>query len=260
MWVLDGGKDSLFAYDLESGELLGEYALDPANDDPHGIWSDGDVMHVADESDGKVYTYNMPDAINARLVSLSLSGVEIGEFDSAVDEYVGIPDDGVAETTVVAEAVQDGATVSIVPSDADGDIGNGHQVSVESDAAIMVTVASADGSRTRVYRVAVDVPVEVLQLTPIWNSLEWPGVDGVAVGGVLEDGGIADKIAVIYHWDEATGSWLGHFPGLEDVPGLNTLTTFAHGQTDWMAVTEPVTWTVPAGAPSSSIATGEDGT
>ena len=34
---------------------------------PRGIWSDGDVMYVAVESDGKVYTYNMPDAIDARL-------------------------------------------------------------------------------------------------------------------------------------------------------------------------------------------------
>ena len=137
--MLDGGKDSLFAYDLGSGELLGEYALDSANSDPQGlwsdrttiwvsdpgssprrlfayrlpvpgedtdaddagglervrdeefgasrelskasnnsprgIWSDGDVMYVADESDDKVYSYNMPDAIDARLASLSLSGV-----------------------------------------------------------------------------------------------------------------------------------------------------------------------------------------
>ena len=147
MWVLDGGKDSLFAYDLASGELLGEYPLDSANSDPHGIWSDrvsiwvsdhgakrlfayrlparpeapatedaepqalervrdeefggsnelpkasnnsprgiwsdGDVMYVADESDDRVYTYNMPDAIDARLASLSLSGVDIGGFDPA---------------------------------------------------------------------------------------------------------------------------------------------------------------------------------
>ena len=308
MWVLDGGKDSLFAYDLGTGELLAEFVLDPANDDPHGIWSDrvtiwvsnhdpkrlfayrlpalegsaaedaepqalervsdeefgelsnasnnsprgiwsdGDVMYVADESDDKVYTYNMPDAIDARLASLTLSGVDIGEFDSAVDEYLGIPDDGVAETAVVAEAVQDGATVSIAPSDADGDIGNGHQVSVESDTAITVTVTSADRSRTRVYRVAVDVPLEVLQLNPIWNSLEWPGVDGVAVGGALEDGGIADKIAVIYEWDAVGRTWRVFFPGLEDVPGLNTLALFRQGHSYWIAVAEPVTWTVAAGA------------
>ena len=219
-----------------------------SNNSPRGIWSDGAVMYVADESDARVYTYNMPDAIDARLASLTLSGVDIGEFDSAVDEYPGIPDDGVAETTVVAEAVQDGATVSIAPSDADGDIGNGHQVSVESDTAITVTVMSADRSRNRVYRVAVDVPLEVLQLNPTWNSLEWPGVGGVAVGGALEDGGIADKIAVIYEWDGAGRTWRVFFPGLEDVPGLNTLAVFRQGHSYWIAVAEPVTWTVAAGA------------
>ena len=31
-------------------------------------------MYVADASDGKVYTYNMPDAIDARLAALTLSG------------------------------------------------------------------------------------------------------------------------------------------------------------------------------------------
>ena len=38
-------------------------------------------MYVADESDASVYTYNMPDAIDARLASLTLGGVDIGEFD-----------------------------------------------------------------------------------------------------------------------------------------------------------------------------------
>ena len=34
---------------------------------------------------------------------------------------------------------------------------------------------------------------------------------------------------VVYHWDEATGAWLAFFPGLEDVLGLNTLTTLEPG-------------------------------
>ena len=42
-----------------------------SNNSPRrGIWSDGDVMYVADASDGKVYSYNMPDAIDARLATL----------------------------------------------------------------------------------------------------------------------------------------------------------------------------------------------
>ena len=166
MWVLDGGKNALFAYDLATGELIAEYALDSANNDPRGlwsdgvtiwvsdhgakrlfayrivaqdtetatgedeeaaplervrdeefanlsrasnnsprgIWSDGDVMYVADESDGKVYSYNLPDAIDARLATLTLSGVDFGEFLPGRTEYDGVAAEGVTETTVEAAA------------------------------------------------------------------------------------------------------------------------------------------------------------
>ena len=39
-----------------------------SNNSPRGIWSDGEVMYVADASDGRVYTCNMPDALDARLL------------------------------------------------------------------------------------------------------------------------------------------------------------------------------------------------
>ena len=73
-----------------------------SNNSPRGIWSDGDVMYVADESDDRVYSYNMPDAIDARLASLTLSGVDIGEFDPGRTEYEAVVEDGVTETTVEA--------------------------------------------------------------------------------------------------------------------------------------------------------------
>ena len=38
--------------------------------------------------------------------SLSLSGVEIGEFDPGTTEYEGTPAEGVTETTVEASALQ----------------------------------------------------------------------------------------------------------------------------------------------------------
>ena len=202
MWVLDGGKDSLFAYDLASGDLLGEYELASANGDPHGIffdgvtfwvsdhvekrlfayrleagengadalernrdeefpdtvlsrasnnsprglWSDGGVMYVADESDARVYTYNMPGAVDARLASLSLSGVDIGEFSPNHEEYEGSADEGVSETTVTALAMQRLADVDIDPPDADAEA-EGHQVALgRSLAEITVTVTSGDGS------------------------------------------------------------------------------------------------------------------
>ena len=214
MWVLDGRADALFAYDFESGEVLAEYALDSANSDPRGIWSDGvtiwvsdhgakrlfayrlpapegpaaedaepqdlervrdeefpntvlrrasnnsprgiwsdgDVMYVADESDDRVYSYNMPDAIDARLASLTLSGVGIGEFDPGRPDYEAVVADGVTETTVEAAAVQDDAVVDIAPADADGEA-DGHQVALQDLGEITVTVTSQDGSRKKTYRV-----------------------------------------------------------------------------------------------------------
>ena len=172
VWVSDHGAKRLFAYrlpaapnapaaedaepqDLErvSDEEFPNTVLSPAsNNSPRGLWSDGDVMYVADESDAKVYTYNMPDAINARLASLSLSGVDIGEFASDQPEYEGVVDDGVTVTTVEAAAAQDDAAVVITPADAD-EAADGRQVAVGGGAEITVTVTSADGSREQTYRV-----------------------------------------------------------------------------------------------------------
>ena len=186
VWVSDHNDKRLFAYRLpalkeedtsadedvadEEEDLELERVTDEefkklsgaSNNSPRGLWSDGDVMYVADASDGKVYTYNMPDAIDARLASLTLSGVDFGEFDSAQAEYAGTAGDDVTETTVGAEAAQSGATVLIEPDDADddGDPENGHQVALEEVSEITVTVTSADGSRERVYRVLVGDPAQ----------------------------------------------------------------------------------------------------
>ena len=109
---------------------------------------------------------------------------------------------------------------------------------------VTVTVTSPDGSRTRSYRVAVQSPKVELELAPTWTSIEWPGADGAAVADALREGGISDRVLVIYEWDEAAQTWKGFFPGLEDVPGLNTLATLQQGSSYWVAVSEPVTWTV----------------
>ena len=157
VWVSDHGAKRLFAYRLEGEELernrdeeFGELSK-ASNNSPRGIWSDGDFMYVADESDDRVYTYNMPDAIDARLASLTLSGVDIGEFDPGRTDYEAVVADGVTETTVEAEAMQRRTDVTIDPPDADG--ANGHQVALQDLGEITVTVTSADGSRKKVYRV-----------------------------------------------------------------------------------------------------------
>ena len=124
-----------------------------SNNSPRGIWSDGDVMYVADESDDRVYSYNMPDAADARLASLTLSGVDIGEFDPGRTEYEAVVADGVTATTVEAEAMQRRTDVAIDPPDADGDDANGHQIALAGLAEVIVTVTSQDGSRSKTYRV-----------------------------------------------------------------------------------------------------------
>ncbi len=263
-WVSDHGAKRLFAYRLETGED-GEAELErnrdeefpntilsrASNNSSRGIWSDGDIMYVADESDDKVYTYNMPDAIDARLASLTLSGVDFGEFEPGATEYEGTAGEGVTQTTVEATTVQRRTDVAFdPPPDADPDTA-GHQVALQGVEEITVTVTSADGSRTKTYRVAFKQAVAEISLDAGWNTFTWPGADGVAIADALRgDGDLANDIsatvAALYGWDEEAGAWLAFFPGLGDVPRINTLATLDQGGAYWIAVTEAVTWTVPA--------------
>ena len=148
-------------------------------------------MYVADESDDRVYTYNMPGAIDARLSSLTLSGVDIGEFSSERTEYDGVVAEGVTETTVEAEATQRRAAVVISPSDADGDPENGHQMELEASTEITVTVTSADGSRERVYRVRFGAPGPQAPSDPTSHCFRGDVFEGFSLllyeGGRLED-------------------------------------------------------------------------
>ena len=163
IWVSDDGAKRIFAYRIER-ETLNRYEdqeftfrslLKAGNGEARGIWSDGDVIFVADEQDDHVYTYNLPDAIDARLASLTLSGVEFGEFSARQTDYAAVVDAGLPTTTVEAEAAQAKAKVVILPADADVDPENGHQAELIDGQDITVAVTSEDGSRTLIYRVAI---------------------------------------------------------------------------------------------------------
>ena len=205
-WVSDHRAKRLFAYrlpvpegpageDAEAGALErvpGEEFTNlrrSSNNSPRGIWSDGDVMYVADASarDDKVYSYSMPDAIDARLASLTLSGVEIGEFSGSKSEYEGVLADGVTETTVEAEPQQDDATVLIEPADS-AEYVDGHQAAVAGGAEVTVTVTSPDGSRTKVYR------VRLAEAGPSANCLRGAVAAGFSLA-VFEGGSIEDLVA-----------------------------------------------------------------
>ncbi len=214
VWVSDAVARRLFAYRLPvlSGESdadeedEGDKELErvrdeefgqsreltkASNNSPRGIWSDRDVMYVADANDGKVYSYNMPDAIDARLASLTMSGVDIGEFSPSREEYEGVVAEGVAETTVVAATVQSGAGVVIDLPDADGDDANGHQVSLDGVSEITVTVTSADGSREKTYRVTFGEAEQESTPEPWTHCLRGDIAEGfnllVYEGGSVED-------------------------------------------------------------------------
>ena len=204
LWVSNHDPKRLFAYRLPAvpdeppeeplpldreGDLDFTTLSAASNNSPRGVWSDGGVMYVADALDARVYSYNMPDAIDARLASLTLAGVDIGEFDPGRTGYEGVIAEGVTETTVTAEAVQDGATLAIDPADADGDSTNGHQVALAGVAEITVTVTSADGSRTRVYRVALgDATAE-----PWPHCLRGDVAEGFSL--VVYEGGAVEQLA-----------------------------------------------------------------
>ena len=172
LWVSDDGAKRLFAYRLPvpsqeeraadeeppALERVGDENFtelsSSSNNSPRGIWSDGDVMYVADESDDRVYSYNMPDAIDARLASLTLSDVDFGEFAGSQTEYEGVAGEDATATTVEAVAVQSGAEVAIDPPDSD-EVTDGHQAAVGDGTEITITVTSADESRMKVYRVRI---------------------------------------------------------------------------------------------------------
>ncbi len=204
VWVSDHGANRLFAYrlpapegpageDAEAGDLErvpGEEFTNltrSSNSNPRGLWSDGYVMYVADSSDDRVYSYNMPDAIDARLASLTLSGVEIGEFSGSKSEYEGVLAYGVTETTVEAEPQQDNAAVLIEPADSAADA-NGHQTAVAAGAEVTVTVTSPDGSRTKVYR------VRLAEAGPSANCLRGAVAAGFSLV-VFEGGSIKGLVA-----------------------------------------------------------------
>ena len=188
------------------------------NNSPRGLWSDGAVMYVADESDARVYTYNIPDALDARLASLSLSGVDFGEFSAASSMSGG------SMSTSVRRCIASAVTVvCVTPSPAAPSysswLGEGYQVALEDLGEITVTVTSADGSRERVYRVrlgeeeaAEAAPEEAVEPEPS------PGGSGRACpGGSRQEA--AEAAASCLRGDIAVGFSLVAYAGgsIEDL-------------------------------------------
>ena len=215
IWVSDDGAKRLFAYRIEDGALVRDEdeefsfrsLLKAGNGDARGIWSDGEVVYVADEQDDRLYSYNLPDAIDARLASLSLSDVDLGEFSPGSLTYTAVAKTGATVTTVAAIATQEAATVVIAPADADGDAENGHQVALGAETEISITVTSSDGSRTKSYRVRAEQPPCLTGLTAERLS------EVTFVGGSLDDlSRCAREQGVVAFFYRTGVSWLLYAP------------------------------------------------
>ena len=253
VWVSDHGAKRLFAYRLPAPEAPAAEDAEPqdlervsdeefpstvlsraSNNSPRGIWSDGDVMYVADESDDRVYSYNMPDAIDARLASLSLSGVDIGEFDPGRTDYEAVVADGVTETTVEAEAMQRRTDVAIDPPDADGDDANGHQIALAGLAEVIVTVTSQDGSRSKTYRVRFPETGWDPGRDPWPHCLRGAVSEGFSLvvhegGSVEELIGCAESRGIVALYALHEGVYVSHILGAPDFVNAGFLELFPDG-------------------------------
>ncbi len=121
------------------------------------------ALHVSTSNGGgrdRILRITATSASDARLASLRINHVVLdgGGFSPDRTEYTGELQYGVARTTLEAAAAHPEATLDIVPADSDGYPEGGHQFALDEGTLISVTVTSADGSRTRVYRVRIVVP------------------------------------------------------------------------------------------------------
>ena len=253
VWASDHGGKRLFAYRLPAPEGPAADDAEPqdlervrdeefpntvlsraSNNSPRGIWSDGDVMYVADESDDRVFSYNMPDAIDARLASLTLSGIDIGEFSPGRTEYEAVVADGVTETAVEAEALQRRTDVVIDPPDTDGDDANGYQVALRDLGEITVTVTSQDGSRMKVYRVQFPETGWDPVRDPWPHCLRGAVSEGLSLvvyegGGVEELVGCAESRGVASLYALHEGVYLSYVLGAPGFVNRGFVATFGGG-------------------------------
>ena len=157
--------EKVFSYsmsDMAYGSAR-SFDLEEGNDHPAGIWSDSATLWVVDQGDDKLYAYGLPAAENqpptstdATLRALSLSVITLSpSFAAGTLAYTASVGNDVASTTVTATANHDGATVAILPADADAAT-DGHQVTLgDGDTVVEVTVTAEDGTTMQTYAVTV---------------------------------------------------------------------------------------------------------
>ena len=135
-----------------------------------------------------------PPSDDATLSALTLSGIDIGNFDSATTDYTASVGNDVEQTTVTATANDDGATYVIKldgSEDADGTV----DLKV-GDNSVSVVVTAEDGQTTRTYAVTITRA----------EAEEEPAPDGPQGPPGNFTGEVIAKGRVALDWDDVAGA------------------------------------------------------
>ena len=136
---------------------------------------------LSDWSEPVTVGWLVPPSTDARLSTLSTSGVTLApSFDPQHELYRGSQDGVAALTTVTATPIDGAANVSIVPADADSNT-PGHQVAINpsGETVISVNVLAEDGQTERLYWIVIS---EASTQDPQPSS----GLNDMQLGGLPE--------------------------------------------------------------------------
>ena len=160
------------------------------------------VVTAEDGNTAKTYTVTVtraeaPPSDDAALSALTLSGIDIGSFDSATTEYTASVGNEVEQTTVTATASDDGATYVVKldgSEDADGTV----DLAV-GDNSVSLVVTAEDGQTSRTYTVTVT-------RAEAEESEEESGSDGPQGPPENFTGQVIAKGQVALDWDNVAGA------------------------------------------------------
>ena len=149
------------------------------------------------------------------LSGLSLSGIDLGEFNPKVRDYA--PEIGLVQelnnftSTVTAVPAADGATVEITPDDADSDA-DGHQVVVDRDLeAIEVEVTAPNGVTRGRYTVSFTRPYAHCELKDFGPSMRGVWEDDSFGATTIGFSSLAEA-CLSAHWPEIYPQSAPEFP------------------------------------------------
>ena len=92
MWASDGDDPRLYAYSMSDKSRLTdlEIPLDSANPNPRGLWSDGEVIYVSDQTstgsiNARVFAYYLPDDGAPEITEVVSLGPESGTVTATIE-------------------------------------------------------------------------------------------------------------------------------------------------------------------------------